>query len=82
MEAKEPKLPAVRFIALGDSGIRRGCATDQNRLYINGAITDPSVTTKIKPSVSNKTMIGASHHFLRTRRKLQNSKKIDNFPLI
>ena len=26
--------------------------------------------------------MGVSHHFLRTRKKLQNSRRIDNFPFI
>jgi hypothetical protein len=45
-------------------------------------MAEPSVTTRINPSVSSKIMIGASHHFLRTRKKLQNSLTIENFPFI
>src|ERR1043166_859739 len=49
---------------------------------MKGARAEPSATTRINPSVSSRMMTGASHHFLRTRRKLQNSPKIDNFPFI
>jgi hypothetical protein len=45
-------------------------------------MAEPSVTTRINPSVSSKIIIGASHHFLRTRKKLQNSLRIENFPFI
>src|SRR6267143_6916555 len=49
---------------------------------MNGARAEPSVTTRIKPSVRSRTTMGASHHFLRTRKKLQNSRRIDNLPFI
>src|SRR5437660_603129 len=49
---------------------------------MKGARVEPSVTIRIKPRVSRRTTMGASHHFLRTRKKLQNSRRIDNLPLI
>src|SRR5438045_7593251 len=49
---------------------------------MKGARAEPSVTIKIKPRVSSSTTMGASHHFLRTRKKLQNSRRIDNLALI
>src|ERR1700731_348632 len=49
---------------------------------MKGARAEPSVRTRIKPRVRSRTTIGASHHFLRTRKKLQNSRRIENFPLM
>ena len=45
---------------------------------MKGATTDPSVSTKRLPSNTRKIMIGANHHFLRTLRKSQSSKYIEN----
>ena len=49
---------------------------------MKGATTDPSVITKIEPNNTRKMMMGASHHFLRTMRKSQNSKKIESFDIV
>src|SRR5437667_9731598 len=49
---------------------------------MKGARAEPSVTIRINPSVSSRMTMGASHHFLRTRKKFQNSRRIDNFPFI
>src|SRR5436190_12712147 len=49
---------------------------------MKGAKAEPSVTIKINPRVSSRMTMGASHHFLRTRKKSQNSRRIDNFPFI
>lgn len=45
---------------------------------MNGAKAEPFAKTS-RPPKSNKNMtIGASHHFLRTRKKSQNSLMIEN----
>ena len=49
---------------------------------MKGATADPSVNTKRAPNNTRKMMIGASHHFLRTMRKSQNSKKIESFDIV
>tara|TARA_Y100000294_G_C8267014_1_gene221230 strand:+ start:145 stop:459 length:315 start_codon:yes stop_codon:yes gene_type:complete len=49
---------------------------------MKGAITEPSVRIIRNPKRARKIMIGASHHFLRTFRKSQNSKSIDSFDTI
>src|SRR6266404_1214238 len=43
---------------------------------MNGARAEPFANTKSAPNISKKMTIGASHHFLRTRKKSQNSFKI------
>ena len=48
---------------------------------MKGATADPSVNTKRAPNNAKKNMIGASHHFLRTMRKSQNSKSIESFDI-
>ena len=48
---------------------------------MKGATADPSVNTKRAPNNTRKTIIGASHHFLRTKRKSQNSKNIESFDI-
>ena len=53
----------------------------QNKVYINGAIADPSVRTIKAPKRARKITIGANHHFLRTFRKSQNSKRIESFDI-
>ncbi len=45
---------------------------NQNNVYINGATVDPPRTTS-KPTKSNRTIAGASHHFLVCRRNAKNS---------
>jgi len=50
----------------------------QNKVYINGAIADPSVRTIKAPKRARKIMIGANHHFLLILRKSQNSDKIES----
>mgnify|MGYP001385709704 CR=1 FL=1 len=45
---------------------------------MKGATADPSVNTKRAPNNARKIMIGASHHFLRTMRKSQNSKNTES----
>ena len=47
---------------------------------MKGATAEPSVTTMSTQSSSSVTRIGASHHFLRMRMKLQNSPKIERLP--
>jgi len=49
---------------------------------MNGAIADPSVRTIKAPNNTRKMMIGANHHFLRTLKKSQNSKKIESFDIV
>ena len=49
---------------------------------MKGATADPSVNTKREPNNAMKMMIGASHHFLRTMRKSQNSKNIESFDIV
>ena len=49
---------------------------------MKGATADPSVNTKRAPNNARKTIIGASHHFLRTMRKSQNSKIIESFAIV
>ena len=49
---------------------------------MKGATADPSVNTKRAPNNAKKNMIGASHHFLRTMRKSQNSKSIESFDIV
>ena len=49
---------------------------------MKGAIADPSVNTKILPNNTKKKMIGASHHFLLTLRKSQNSKITESFDIV
>jgi hypothetical protein len=49
---------------------------------MNGAIAEPSVRMISAPSRIKKMMIGASHHFLRVFRKLQNSERIDIFDIV
>ncbi len=49
---------------------------------MNGAKAEPSVRTMRAPSNTRKTMIGASHHFLRALRKSQNSRTIESFDII
>ena len=49
---------------------------------MNGTTADPSVNTKRAPNNARKMMMGASHHFLRTMRKSQNSKKIESFDIV
>ena len=46
---------------------------------MKGATAEPSVNTKRAPNNTSKIMIGASHHFLRTMRESQESKKIETF---
>ena len=53
----------------------------QNKVYINGAIADPSVRTIKAPKRARKITIGANHHFLRTFRKSQNSESIESFDI-
>jgi hypothetical protein len=48
---------------------------------MNGAIAEPSVRMISAPSRIRKMMIGASHHFFRVFRKLQNSERIDIFDI-
>ena len=48
---------------------------------MKGATADPSVNTKRAPNNARKIMIGANHHFLRTLKKSQNSRKIENFDI-
>src|SRR5687767_14151804 len=49
---------------------------------MNGARAEPSARARTNPSVRRKTTMGASHHFLRTRRKLQNSRRIESLAFI
>jgi len=49
---------------------------------MKGATADPSVNTKRAPNNTRKMMIGANHHFLRTKRKSQNSKNIESFDIV
>ncbi len=49
---------------------------------MKGAIADPSVNTNRAPNNARETIIGANHHFLRTKRKSQNSKKIENLDIV
>jgi hypothetical protein len=49
---------------------------------MNGAIAVPSVKTIRTPKNTKKMMIGASHHFLRSFKKVQNSDMIDSFDII
>ena len=53
----------------------------QNKVYINGAIADPSVRTIKAPKRARKITIGANHHFFRTLRKSQNSERIESFDI-
>ena len=48
---------------------------------MNGAKAEPSVRTIKVPNRTRKKNIGASHHFLRTFRKSQNSDKIESFDI-
>ena len=48
---------------------------------MKGAIADPSVRTISVPNSTRKIIIGASHHFFRTLRKIMNSFKIDSFDI-
>ena len=54
----------------------------QNKVYINGAIADPSVRIIKAPKRARKITIGANHHFLRTLRKSHNSKNIESFDIV
>ena len=54
----------------------------RNKVYINGAIADPSVRTIKAPKRARKITIGANHHFLRTFRKSQNSESIESFDIV
>jgi hypothetical protein len=45
---------------------------------MNGATAEPSVKIINAPNKNKKMTMGASHHFLRTLRKDQNSATIDN----
>jgi len=49
---------------------------------MKGATADPSVNTKIVPNNTRNKIIGASHHFLRTMRKSQNSISIESFDIV
>lgn len=49
---------------------------------MNGARAEPSARTRINPRAKRNTTTGASHHFLRTRRKLQNSRRIESLAFI
>jgi hypothetical protein len=49
---------------------------------MKGAIAEPSVSMINAPSRIKKIMIGASHHFLRVFRKLQNSPRIEIFDIV
>ena len=49
---------------------------------MKGAIADPSVNTKRAPNNTRKTIIGASHHFLRTMIKSNNSIIIESFDIV
>jgi len=49
---------------------------------MKGATADPSVNTKRAPNDTRKIIMGASHHFLRTMRKSNNSKNIESFDIV
>jgi hypothetical protein len=49
---------------------------------MKGAIAEPSVRTIRAPKNTRKIIIGASHHFLRIFRKLQNSDIIESFDIL
>jgi len=49
---------------------------------MKGAIAEPSVRTIRAPKNTRKIIIGASHHFLRILRKLQNSDIIESFDIL
>ena len=49
---------------------------------MKGATADPSVNTKRAPNNTRKMIIGASHHFLRTMKKSQNSKNIESLDIM
>lgn len=49
---------------------------------MKGATADPSVNTKRVLKNTRKMMMGASHHFLRTLRKSQNSGIIESLDMV
>ena len=49
---------------------------------MKGATADPSVNTNRVPNNARRMIIGASHHFLRTMRKSQNSSNIESFDIV
>ena len=48
---------------------------------MNGAIADPSASTRREPNSTKKIIIGANHHFLRCFIKSNNSAKIESFDI-
>lgn len=49
---------------------------------MKGAKADPSVSTMRVPKRSKKIIMGASHHFLRIRKKSHNSFSIASFAIV
>jgi len=55
---------------------------DQNNVYMNGAMADPSARTISAPSSTNTIMIGAIQNFLRTRMNAQRSFMKSNIRMV